>query len=94
MSVTNLNKPSIRVLPPNGSVGLQNGNTYTNTTVKPIAIHLNTNLNSDISMIDGLEAASKYYLNIGNLKLTLEEYETCMTYLLEMTKKNRPEEFI
>jgi len=34
------------------------------------------------------------YLKIGNITLTQEEYETCMTYLLELTKKNRPEEFI
>lgn len=34
------------------------------------------------------------HIIIGKLKLTRDEYEICMRHLLELTKREKPEEFI
>lgn len=59
--------------------------TYTNTRLMLSSIY--TNQTSPLTY-------QPTYITIGKLKLTQEEYETCMRYLLEITKQAKPEEFI
>lgn len=66
----------------------------TTASISSIPISYGGNGNAIRGYTDIIDEAAKSHLRIGNLKLTQEEYETCMTYLLELTKKAKPEEFI
>lgn len=83
----------INLLPPLDLTSIPQSTIFAASTTT-LAAHAVNSYNNDISIRDGFELAANSHLRIGNLTLTKEEYETCMTYLLELTKKAKPEEFI